>query len=112
VTPETQTKVTSPATYHSAAFAEEMTPETQAKANSLATANEPSSTPNTFVVPNVKRLVTQERGGASREFELSIPEKEAQPAQELVIPSETPTQGAPQPATTPATPTTPLQLVV
>jgi lipopolysaccharide export system protein LptA len=102
-----EAKVSSLATYHSAAFAEEMTPAPQAKDNSLATATEPSSTPTTFVVPNVKRLVTQERGGPSREFELSIPAKEAQSPQELVIPSQAPT-AAPQPSTSPpGTTTTP-----
>lgn len=99
-----QAKLNSLATYRSAAFADEATTlAPQTTVNPLATATEPSSTPTTFVVPNVKRLVTQERGGASREFELSIPEKEAQPAQELVIPSQTPTPAAPQPGTTPTT---------
>jgi hypothetical protein len=90
------------ATYRSAAFSNEATTTPPAKVESLATASEPSSTPTTFVVPNVKRLVTQERGGASREFEMSIPKKE-EPAQELIIPSEPPTPAAPQPTTTPTT---------
>lgn len=77
---DSQAKITSLPTYQSSAFS---TPDS----------------PTTFVVPNVKRLVTQERGGQSREFELSIPEKEAQP-----LPSQTPTPATPQPAATPTTP--------
>lgn len=87
-------------TYRSAAFADEAT--TAQADNSLATIPETSATPNTLVVPNVKRIITQERGGASREFELSIPEKE-EPAPELIIPSQAPTPAAPQPSTTPTT---------
>jgi Protein of unknown function (DUF3769)/LptA/(LptD N-terminal domain) LPS transport protein len=54
-----------------------------------------------FVVPNVKRLVTQERGGPSREFELTLPAQQAQLVPSPVVPSPT----APQPANSPTTPT-------
>ncbi len=56
----------------------------------------------TFVLPNVKRLVTQERGGASREFELTIPPLQTPPVpNEKVAPPQNPTPAAPQPATSP-----------
>lgn len=60
------------------------------------------NSPLTFVLPNVKRLVTQERGGASREFELTIPPLQTPPVpDEKVAPPQNPTPAAPQPATSP-----------
>jgi hypothetical protein len=57
---------------------------------------------------NVKRLVTQERGGEVREFKFSVPTPQAQaspnqptPPQETVIPTPNPSEATPQPPANP-----------
>lgn len=61
-----------------------------------------NSSPVTLQVPNVKRLLTQERGGQVREFEFTVPTQQTQAAPEEKIP---PTQNqpgdTPQPSTNP-----------
>ena len=83
------------------------TDEPQEKLSSPSpTSNSPNSLPYnsslTFEVPNVKRLVTQERGGESRDFEFTIPPQETPPVpEEKVAPPQNQAPAAPQPATSP-----------
>lgn len=59
----------------------------------------------TLGTQNVKRLVTQERGGEAKEFEFSIPNPETQPSpEEEVAPTPNEDEVNPQPPSTP-TPT-------
>ncbi|MBD0343695.1 MAG: DUF3769 domain-containing protein [Coleofasciculus sp. Co-bin14] len=70
---------------------------------------------------NVKRLVTQERGGEVREFKFSVPTPQAQaspnqpaPPQETVIPTPNSSQAIPQPPAqaSPNQPTSPQETVI
>ncbi len=65
-------------------------------------------TPNSYeVMPNVKRLVTHERGGQVREFKFSVPRPEAQAlAPEKVAPRPDNSETAPQPSISQGSPTT------
>ena len=63
--------------------------------------------PSTFGTPNVKRLVTQERGGEVREFEFTVPTPATQPLpDETVAPQPATGEAAPQPPASPGSETT------